>query len=88
MGHKFHRPVKSIRAAEILAASDAIEDGEVLKRLLCTILGSLINFSVALYSRDLFTLHSTQLNSINKSIRGDVNCIRYELEVMNVNEIV
>ena len=38
-------------------------------------------------SRDLFTSLSTQRNSIDRSIRSDVACIRYEFQVGSVDLI-
>lgn len=81
-------PVRSIGTAEILAASETIDEGKVLKQSLPPLLSVSINLIDALDSRDVFTILSTQRNSIDKSIRADVNCIHYDFEVKNVNEII
>ena len=38
-------------------------------------------------SKDLFSSLSTQRQSIDRSIRGDVACIRFEFQVHNINYI-
>lgn len=42
---------------------------------------------VAVDSKYLHKSLSTQFNSIDKSIRADSNCIRHELEVVNVDDM-
>lgn len=86
ISHKSHRPVKSIEAAKILVVPYEIDEGMILKRLFRAILGLRINFVVALDSRELSTSLLTQYNSIDKSIRADVNCICYKSDVINCNE--
>lgn len=88
MIHKSKRPVKSIGAAEILAAAKAIDEGKILKQAMSTLLGLPIRLIVALDSRDLFTSLSTKRNSVDKSIRAEVNVIRFEYETGNADEIV
>ena len=85
MSHKSKRPTKSIGAAEILAASEAIDEGKTLKRALSTLLRITVPLIVAVDSKDLYTSLSTRRNSIDKSIRADVNVIRFEYEVGNVD---
>lgn len=86
--HKSKRPVKSVGAAEILAASEAIDEEKMLKMAMSLLLFNNIPLLVALDSRDLFTSLSTQRNSVDKSIRADVNVIRYEFETQHVDEII
>lgn len=43
---------------------------------------------IAVDNKDLFTSLSTQCTSIEKSIRPDVNVIRYELEHCNVSRFL
>ena len=88
MSHKARRPVKSTAAAEILAAGEAIDDGKMLTQTLSILLGRKIELLIVLDSKDLFTSLSTQRNSIDKSVRGDVNVIRFEFEVGNVAEFI
>lgn len=81
------RPVKFIGAAKILAPSEAIDEGEMLKIALTLLRYNNITLLVALDSRDLFTTLSTQRNIVDKSTRADVNVIRYEFETQHVNKI-
>lgn len=46
-----------------------------------------IQIHICVDSKDLFTSMSTQKTSVDKSIRGDVACIRYEFQVGNVSKI-
>lgn len=77
---KAKRPVRSIGAAEILAAGESIDEGKNLARTLSDIHGIHVNLFVVVDSRDLFPSLKTQRNSIDKSIRADVNVIRFKLE--------
>lgn len=65
--HKSRRTVRSIRAAEILAAVEAIDEGKILARTLSSIYSSRIPLLLALDSRDLFTSLSTERNSVHMS---------------------
>lgn len=85
--HKSRRPVKSIGAAEIMAVGEAIDDGKVLKSALSTILGFKLQLTVITDSKDLYTSLSTQRNSVDKSIRADVNVIRFEYETHAVDTV-
>ena len=85
--HKARRPVKSTAAAEILAASEAIDDGKMLARTLSYIYKSRIELVILLDSKDLYNSLSTQRNSVDKSVRDDVNYIRYDFECGNVSTI-
>ena len=59
-----------------------------MKRAMSTLLNMPIRLMVALDSRELFSPLSTKRNSIDKSICADVNCIRYEYETRNVDEVI
>ena len=85
MSHKSKRPTKSIGAAEILAASEVIDEGKTLKAALSALLMIRVPLIVAVDSKDLYTSLSTRRNSIDKSIRAAVNVIRFEYEVGNVD---
>lgn len=85
---KSKRPVKSVGAAEILAAGEAFDEGKIIAQAYSTLLGQKIDLIVALDSKYLFQSLSTQRNSIDKSIRDDVNVIRHEFETNNVHEII
>ena len=85
--HKSRRPVKSSAAAETLAAAEAIDEGKTLKSTLTSVLQIDVPFYLVVDTKDLYTSLSTKKNSIDKSIRADVNVIRYEFETQNVNKI-
>ena len=85
---KSKRPVKSIGSAEVLAVGEAIDEGKILKSVVSTIIGVNVKLLVATDSKDLFNSLSTQRNSIDKSIRADVNLIRFEYETHSVNTVV
>ena len=85
---KSKRPVRSIGAAEILAVGEAVDEGKVIKSVTSNLLGTNVKLLVATDSKDLFNALSTQRNSIDKSIRADVNLIRFEYETHSVNTVV
>lgn len=87
LSHKAKRPVKSIPAAEIFAASEGIDEGKTIAKAYSEMLNMYIKLRFAVDSRDLFTSLSTQKNSIDKSIRGDVSCVRYEFETGAVDKV-
>lgn len=86
MSHKSRRPVRSIAAAEVLAASEAIDEGKILKSTFSTLLSSPVRLVIIVDSKDLYTSLSTRRNSVDKSIRADVNLIRFEYEMRTVDE--
>ena len=63
VSHKSKSPVKSIGAAEIFAASEAIDEGKVLCRALKALLGAQVELIIVVDSKDLYTSLSTQRNS-------------------------
>lgn len=78
--HKSKRPVKSIGAAETLAAGCAIDEGKMLAKSYQTLLNVDVDLIVAVDSNDLWETLSTCRASNDKSIRADVSVIRYEFE--------
>ena len=66
-----------IGAAEILAVGEAIYERKLIKSSFSHSLCANVNLLVATDSKDLFNSLSTKRNSIDKSIRGDVNLIRF-----------
>ena len=78
VSHKAKRPVKSVPAAEILAAGESIDEGKVIKLALVEMLGVKVNLHICIDSKDLFFSMSTHKASIDKSIRSDVGAIRYD----------
>lgn len=87
ISHKAKRPVKSVPAAEIMAASEELDDGKVVVRAYKEILNMEIDSDVCVDSKDLFTSFSTQRNSIDRSIRPDVGSIRFEFQTGSLNHI-
>lgn len=85
--HRSKIPVRSIVAGEVLAAGATIDDGVVLKRVYGMPLYIDFELIVALDSRDSFSSLATQWQSIYRSIRSDVNFIRYELDIKHANRI-
>lgn len=61
-------PVKSVGAAKILTAGEAIDEGKILKSVLSILLVAHLRLFVSLGSRNFFSSLSTQRNSIDKSI--------------------
>ena len=88
MSHKSRRPVKSIASAEILAVGEAVDEGKCLKDTMIQLLGIKIELIVVTDSKDLYNSLSTQRNATDRSVRADVNVIRYELETNSVDHIV
>lgn len=87
ISHKAKRPVKSVPAAEILAAGEGIDEGKAIASAYSELLDMDIRVRLCVDSKDLFTSLSTQRNSIDRSIRGDVGCIRYEFQTGAVEKI-
>lgn len=71
-----------------MAAGEAIDEGKVLAQTLSAILNQHVKLYIALDTKDLYTSLSTKRNSIDKSIRADVNVIRFEFECCNFNRII
>ena len=86
--HRSSRPVKSVGAAEILAAGEAIDESKALVQALSVLLNMKIDLKLLLDSRDLFESISTCRNSTDRSIRADVSVIRYEFETHHINRII
>lgn len=82
------RPVKSIAKAEILASGEEIDKGKVLAQSISTVLNTKIKLLIIVESKDRFNSLPTKRNSIEKSIRSDVNVIRYEIESKNADKII
>ena len=78
--HKSRRPVKSIGAAEILPVGEAIDEGKVLKSAISVHIGQKLQLVVITDSKYLFNSLATQIISIDKSFRADLNVIRFEYE--------
>ena len=74
--HKSKRPVRSIGAAEILAAGEAIDEAKVLVKAYQVLFGIHVDLVLVVDSKDLFETLSTCQNSLDRSIRADANVTR------------
>lgn len=88
MLHKAKRPVRSIGAAEILAAFAEIDKEKVTKTAFSMQLECYVGLVIVDNSKDLFTFLSIQRNSIDRSIRADVNIIHLEFETGSADKII
>lgn len=86
--HKCRRHVRSIDAADILAAGESIDNGKVLISTLSSIYSRRTPLTLALDSRDRLTSLSTQRNYVDKSIRSDLNVILHAFDRGSVSKIV
>lgn len=80
ISHKSRRPVKSTAAAEILAAGEAIDEIVVLRPAIESLYQVKVRTAVLADSKDLYGPLSSQRHPRDKSVRGDVNAIRYYYE--------
>ena len=80
--------MKSVGAAKILAAGEAIDEGKMLRLILSTLLPVDIGFMLVVDSRDLFNSLLTCRNATDRSIRANLNVIRYKFETRNVTNIM
>ena len=87
ISHKAKRPVKNVPAADILAAAEYIDEGNTISKAYSELLDMDMKVRLAVDSKDLFTSLSTQKNSIDNLIRGDVSCIRFEFQTGAVDQI-
>ena len=84
---KSRRPVRSIADGKLFAVGQGVDGGIMLKRTLSLLLGLFVELIVIIDSKDLYNSLSTQRQSIDHSVRADVNFIRYEFEVCNADRI-
>lgn len=80
-------PVKSVSAAEMLSATECIDEGKMIAQSSSEIFGMDIKMWLCEDSKDLFTSLSIQHNAIALSITGDVRCIRFEFQTASVDKI-
>lgn len=78
--HRSYRPAKSTPAAEILAASEAVDELVLIKRILTSIWAIEINSMMIVDSKDLYHALSSKRNTVDKSVRPDVNSMRFYFE--------
>lgn len=87
LSHKAKRPTKSVPATEILATGEGIDEVKTIVETYRTLLKMEVKTQICVDSKDLFTSFSTQRNSIDRSMRNDVACIRFEFQVGSINQI-
>jgi len=87
MSKKSVRPVRSIGSAEIIAAGIAIDEGKILVKAYETLLKSKLDLRIAVDSKDLWDSLSSCHEPTDKSVRADVNVIRFEFETKNVTNM-
>jgi len=85
---KSTRPVKSIASAETLAVGEGIDEGKLLRKAMERLLHTDVDLSIVLDSKDLFETLSTCRNATDRSIRADVNVIRFEFETRAVSKMI
>lgn len=85
--HKDKRPARSIGAVEILAADEATVEEKLLAHMLSALLNSSNNLIITVHSKDLSNSISTERSSIEKSLRPEMNVIRYEFDSKNIDQI-
>lgn len=78
--HRSRRPAKSTPAAEILAASEAVDEVVTLKEFMSKLLGSEVRAVVIVDSKDLCHALSTKLSTAEKSVRRRLNSLRFYFE--------
>ena len=82
------RPAKSSGSAEILAASIAVDEGMLLSAAFSVLLGTRIPVIVIVDSKDLFDSLTSCHIPEDRSIRADVQLIRYYFETKQIDKVV
>lgn len=75
--HKSRRPVESIGASEMLGAGNAFDLEKIPLKASHKLSSLPRDFIIAVDSENLYTMLTSQGQSVDKSIRGDVGVIRY-----------
>lgn len=75
--HKCLRPVRSTPAAKIMAAGEALDDVVSARNTIAVILQASARLAVLVESKDINGFLSSQTHPADKSVRGDVNSIRF-----------
>ena len=75
----------SIGTAGTIAASTAINQGKILTNDNENFLGFKGHRRNIIDSKDLWTTLTTCIETTDKSVKGDVNVIRYEFETKNIS---
>jgi len=78
-GHKSGTPLKSIGAAETLAAGEAIDEAKVLANAFSSLLGLAVVLGIVVASKELYSTLSTCRNAADRSSRvllRYIHCVR------------
>lgn len=81
-------PSEVIGAAQILVATETVDEGKAVKCEMSCLLRLSVPLIILLDSCDLFNSLSTPRNSTNKSIREDVICTKQKYKMGHANEVV
>lgn len=86
ISHKAKSPVKSVPAAEILSATEGIDEGKTFAQAYSEIMGMDIkNSTVCRIQRSAHLYLSTQRDFAYRSICGYISCIRFDQERQSTN---
>ena len=80
--------MKSIASAEVLAVGKAIDESLIIKAAFEKLVGIEVELNIIVDSKDLFTSLSTCRVPEDKSIRADVQLIRYCFETKKIENII
>lgn len=84
LSHRAIRPVRSIGAAEILAAGDTNADDKIISVCIDALCNTTITLHIVLDTSDMLLSLSTQRTSVDKSIRTIKSVIRYDIKSRNL----
>ena len=86
--HVSQRPVKSIASGEVHAASEGVDEGKFISKTFSKLLGRHVPLTVLVDSKDRFTSLSTCRVPEDKSIRADLELLRYYYETEQLRQII
>lgn len=86
--HMSKRPAKSSASAEILAASEAVDDGRVIRKCLSRVFNMYVSLVMVVDSKDSLSSLSTSRVPQEKSIAADVTLLRYYFETKQLDKLV
>lgn len=73
--------------AKVLASAEAIDEAKIIAHTFQELLMSIVYILLSLDSKVPFTSLSTERNSIHRSVRDDVACIRFNFHFGNIYKI-
>lgn len=72
----------------MLACGEAIDEGKAIAEALCELLSAEVPLTIAADLKDLYNSLSPRGVALDKSIRADINVIRYEFETRMIHQLV